>query len=337
MAILITGGAGYIGSHTCIELLNAGEEIVVMDNFYNSKPRAVELIKEISGKDFKFYEADMCNEADMDKIFSENNIEAVIHFAGYKAVGESVREPLMYFKNNLGGTFVLLECMKKYGCKKLIFSSSATVYGIPETVPVNETFPLSAINPYGRTKLMIEDMCRDLCASDPEWSIALLRYFNPIGAHASGKIGEDPNGIPNNLMPIIINVCTGKQAELKVFGNDYPTADGTCIRDYIHVVDLALGHVAAVKSVREKKGAIPYNLGTGNGYSVLDIVNNFEAATGVKVPYSIKERRPGDIATCYSSAELAKRELGWVAEYGIREMCEDSWRWQKNNPNGYDD
>ncbi|MBQ8410187.1 MAG: UDP-glucose 4-epimerase GalE, partial [Ruminiclostridium sp.] len=213
MAILVTGGAGYIGSHTCIELLNAGEEIVVMDNFYNSKPKAVELIKEISGKDFKFYEADMCNEADMEKIFSENEIEAVIHFAGYKAVGESVREPLMYFKNNLGGTFVLLEAMKKHGCKKLIFSSSATVYGIPETVPVNETFPLSAINPYGRTKLMIEDMCRDLCASDPEWSIALLRYFNPIGAHSSGKIGEDPNGIPNNLMPIIINVCTGKQAE----------------------------------------------------------------------------------------------------------------------------
>ena len=250
MAILVTGGAGYIGSHTCIELLNAGEEIVVMDNFYNSKPRAVELIKEISGKDFKFYEADMCNEAAMEKIFAENNIEAVIHFAGYKAVGESVREPLMYFKNNLGGTFVLLECMKKYGCKKLIFSSSATVYGIPETVPVNETFPLSAINPYGRTKLMIEDMCRDLCASDPEWSIALLRYFNPIGAHASGKIGEDPNGIPNNLMPIIINVCTGKQAELKVFGNDYPTADGTCIRDYIHVVDLANGHLKALDKIK---------------------------------------------------------------------------------------
>ena len=330
MAILVTGGAGYIGSHTCIELLNAGEEIVVMDNFYNSKPRAVELIKEISGKDFKFYEADMCSEADMEKIFSENEIEAVIHFAGYKAVGESVREPLMYFKNNLGGTFVLLECMKKYGCKKLIFSSSATVYGIPETVPVNETFPLSAINPYGRTKLMIEDMCRDLCASDPEWSIALLRYFNPIGAHASGKIGEDPNGIPNNLMPIIINVCTGKQAELKVFGNDYPTADGTCIRDYIHVVDLALGHLAAVKSVREKKGAIPYNLGTGNGYSVLEIIETIERVNNIKIPYSIAERRAGDAAECYSVPDKAKNELGWQATHTLEEMCRDAWNYVQN-------
>ncbi len=330
MAILVTGGAGYIGSHTCIELLNAGEEIVVMDNFYNSKPRAVELIKEISGKDFKFYEADMCSEADMEKIFAENHIEAVIHFAGYKAVGESVREPLMYFKNNLGGTFVLLECMKKYGCKKLIFSSSATVYGIPETVPVNETFPLSAINPYGRTKLMIEDMCRDLCASDPEWSIALLRYFNPIGAHASGKIGEDPNGIPNNLMPIIINVCTGKQAELKVFGNDYPTADGTCIRDYIHVVDLALGHLAAVKSVREKKGAIPYNLGTGNGYSVLEIIETFERVNNIKIPYSIAERRAGDAAECYSVPDKAAKELGWKATHTLEEMCRDAWNYVQN-------
>lgn len=331
MAILVTGGAGYIGSHTCIELLNAGEEIVVMDNFYNSKPRAVELIKEISGKDFKFYEADMCNEAEMEKIFSENDIEAVIHFAGYKAVGESVREPLMYFKNNLGGTFVLLEAMKKHGCKKLIFSSSATVYGIPETVPVNETFPLSAINPYGRTKLMIEDMCRDLCNSDSEWSIALLRYFNPIGAHASGKIGEDPNGIPNNLMPIIINVCTGKQAELKVFGNDYPTPDGTCIRDYIHVVDLARGHLAAIKSVREKTGAIPYNLGTGNGYSVLEIIETFERVNNIKIPYSIAERRAGDAAECYSVPEKAKNELGWVATHTLEEMCRDAWNYVKSN------
>ncbi len=331
MAILVTGGAGYIGSHTCIELLNAGEEIVVMDNFYNSKPRAVELIKEISGKDFKFYEADMCSEADMEKIFSENNIEAVIHFAGYKAVGESVREPLMYFKNNLGGTFVLLEAMKKHGCKKLIFSSSATVYGIPETVPVDETFPLSAINPYGRTKLMIEDMCRDLCASDPEWSIALLRYFNPIGAHESGKIGEDPNGIPNNLMPIIINVCTGKQAELKVFGNDYPTPDGTCIRDYIHVVDLARGHLAAVKSVREKNGAIPYNLGTGNGYSVLEIIETFKRVNNIKIPYSIAERRAGDAAECYSVPDKAAKELGWKATHTLEEMCRDAWNYVKNN------
>ena len=273
----------------------------------------------------------MCNETEMEKIFSENDIEAVIHFAGYKAVGESVREPLMYFKNNLGGTFVLLEAMKKHGCKKLIFSSSATVYGIPETVPVNETFPLSAINPYGRTKLMIEDMCRDLCNSDSEWSIALLRYFNPIGAHASGKIGEDPNGIPNNLMPIIINVCTGKQAELKVFGNDYPTPDGTCIRDYIHVVDLARGHLAAIKSVREKTGAIPYNLGTGNGYSVLEIIETFERVNNIKIPYSIAERRAGDAAECYSVPEKAKNELGWVATHTLEEMCRDAWNYVKSN------
>lgn len=331
MAILVTGGAGYIGSHTCIELLNAGEDIVVMDNFYNSKPRAVKLIKEISGRDFPFYEADMCNEADMEKIFAENDIEAVIHFAGYKAVGESVREPLMYFTNNLGGTFTLLNTMKKHGCKKLIFSSSATVYGIPETVPVKEDFPLSAINPYGRTKLMIEDMCRDLCASDSEWSVALLRYFNPIGAHESGKIGEDPNGIPNNLMPIILNVARGKQERLKVFGNDYPTPDGTCIRDYIHVVDLAKGHLAAVKSVREKSGAIPYNLGTGNGYSVLEIIHTFEKVNELTIPFDIVERRAGDAAECYSVPEKAKKELGWKAERGLEQMCRDAWNYAKNN------
>lgn len=331
MAILVTGGAGYIGSHTCIELLSAGEDIVVMDNFYNSKPRAVELIKEISGRDFPFYEADMCNEAEMEKIFAENDIEAVIHFAGYKAVGESVREPLMYFTNNLGGTFTLLNTMKKHGCKKLIFSSSATVYGIPETVPVKEDFPLSAINPYGRTKLMIEDMCRDLCASDSEWSVALLRYFNPIGAHESGKIGEDPNGIPNNLMPIILNVARGKQDRLKVFGNDYPTPDGTCVRDYIHVVDLAKGHLAAVKSVREKKGAIPYNLGTGNGYSVLEIIHTFEKVNELTIPFDIVERRAGDAAECYSVPEKAEKELGWKAERGLEQMCRDSWNFAKNN------
>lgn len=330
MAILVTGGAGYIGSHTCIELLKAGEEIVVMDNFYNSKPKAVELIKEISGKDFKFYEADMCSEADMEKIFAENEIEAVIHFAGYKAVAESVREPLMYYRNNLGGTFNLLETMKKHGCKKLIFSSSATVYGMPAKVPVDETFPLSAINPYGNTKLIIEDMSRDICHADPEWSVALLRYFNPIGAHESGKIGEDPNGIPNNLMPIIINVCTGKQEKLTVFGNDYPTPDGTCIRDYIHVVDLALGHLAALKSVREKKGAIPYNLGTGKGYSVLDIINTFERVNNIKVPYVIGERRPGDAAECYSVPDKAFKELGWKAERDLSQMCRDAWNFVKN-------
>lgn len=331
MAILVTGGAGYIGSHTCIELLEAGEDIVVMDNFYNSKPRAVELIKEISGRNFPFYEANMCSEADMERIFSENDIEAVIHFAGYKAVGESVREPLMYFSNNLGGTFTLLNTMKKHGCKKLIFSSSATVYGIPETVPVKEDFPLSAINPYGRTKLMIEDICRDLCASDSEWSVALLRYFNPIGAHESGKIGEDPNGIPNNLMPIILNVARGKQERLKVFGNDYPTPDGTCIRDYIHVVDLAKGHLAAVKSVREKSGAIPYNLGTGNGYSVLEIIHTFEKVNNLTIPFDIVERRAGDAAECYSVPEKAEKELGWKAERGLEQMCRDAWNFAKNN------
>ncbi len=329
MAILITGGAGYIGSHTCIELLNAGEKIVVMDNFYNSKPEAVSLIKEISGKDFPFYEADLCREADVERIFSENEIEAVIHFAGYKAVGESVKKPLMYFANNLGGTFTLLNAMQRHGCKKLIFSSSATVYGIPETVPVREDFPLSVINPYGRTKLMIEDMCRDLCASDPEWSIALLRYFNPIGAHASGKIGENPNGIPNNLMPIIINVCTGKQEKLNVFGSDYPTPDGTCIRDYIHVVDLALGHLAALSSVRKKNGAIPYNLGTGNGYSVLEIIKTFEQVNNVKIPYEIVGRRDGDAAKCYCVPDKAREELGWQAKRGLEEMCSDAWNYAK--------
>lgn len=330
MAILITGGAGYIGSHTCVELLSAGEEIVVLDNFYNSKPEAIEQIKALSGKDFKFYEADMCSEADMEKIFSENEIEAVIHFAGYKAVAESVRKPLMYFSNNLGGTFTLLNTMEKHGCEKLIFSSSATVYGIPETVPVREDFPLSAINPYGRTKLMIEEMCRDLCASDPEWSIALLRYFNPIGAHSSGKIGENPNGIPNNLMPIIINVATGKQEKLNVFGNDYPTPDGTCIRDYLHVVDLAAGHLAALKSVRERKGAIPYNLGTGNGYSVLEIIETFERVNDLKIPYEIAGRRAGDAAECYCVPDKAKNELGWSAKHGLEEMCRDSWNYAKN-------
>ena len=331
MAILVTGGTGYIGSHTCIELLSAGEDIVVMDNFYNSKPRAAELIKEISGRDFPFYEADMCSEADMERIFSENDIEAVIHFAGYKAVGESVKKPLMYFENNIGGTIVLLNTMQKHGCKKLIFSSSATVYGIPETVPVREDFPLSAINPYGRTKLMIEDMSRDICAADSEWSIALLRYFNPIGAHESGKIGEDPNGIPNNLMPIILNVVRGKQERLKVFGNDYPTPDGTCVRDYIHVVDLAKGHLAAVKSVREKKGAIPYNLGTGNGYSVLEIISTFERVNGLTIPYDIAERRAGDAAECYCVPEKAEKELGWKAERGLEQMCRDAWNYAKNN------
>ena len=331
MAILVTGGTGYIGSHTCVELLNAGEEIIVMDNFYNSKPKTVGLIKELGGRDFKFIEADMCDAAAVDKIFAENDIEAVIHFAGYKAVAESVREPLMYYRNNLGGTFNILTAMKKHGCGKFIFSSSATVYGIPETVPVTEDMPLSAINPYGNTKLIIEDMLRDIAHADPDFSAALLRYFNPIGAHASGKLGEDPNGIPNNLMPIIINVCTGKQEKLTVFGNDYPTPDGTCVRDYIHVVDLAKGHLAALKSVREKKGAIPYNLGTGNGYSVLEIINAFEKVNNIKIPYVIGSRRPGDAAECYSVPDKAFKELGWKAELGLEDMCRSSWNFVQNN------
>ena len=325
MAVLVTGGAGYIGSHTCIELLNAGEDIVVIDNFYNSKPRAIELIKEITGRDFAFYENDCCDEAALDRIFSENFITEVIHFAGYKAVGESCLKPVMYYENNLQSTIALLKTMQKYGCKKLVFSSSATVYGIPAKVPVTEKMKLSAINPYGSTKLIIENMCRELYASDNEWSIALLRYFNPIGAHESGKIGEDPNGIPNNLMPLILRAASGKMAMLSVFGNDYPTPDGTCVRDYIHVVDLALGHVAAIKSVRKETGCPAYNLGTGKGYSVLEIINAFEKVNDVKIPYVIAARRPGDAAECYSNPALAKKKLGWSAERGIEQMCRDSW------------
>lgn len=330
MAILVTGGAGYIGSHTCIELLKAGEKVVIVDNFYNSKPKAIELIKEISGKDCKFYEADICDKNAMDKVFAENFIEAVIHFAGYKAVGESCVKPLMYYRNNLDGTFTLLETMKKYNCKKLVFSSSATVYGIPQSVPVTEDFPLSAINPYGSTKLITEDLCRQLYASDDSWSIALLRYFNPIGAHESGKIGEDPNGIPNNLMPLILRVAAGKMPVLSVFGNDYPTKDGTCIRDYIHVVDLALGHIAAINKVRNETGCIPYNLGTGNGYSVLDIINTFERVNNIKVPYVIADRRAGDAAECYSNPAKANKELGWKAERTLDQMCRDSWNYFVN-------
>ena len=337
MAILVTGGAGFIGSHTCVELLNAGEDIVVMDNFYNSNSRALDGIRKITGRDFRFYEADMLDIAAVDQIFAENDIEQVIHFAGYKCVPESVKKPLMYYSNNLRGTFNILETMKKYGCTKFVFSSSATVYGIPASVPVKEDFPLSAINPYGSTKLIIENLCREMSAADPTWTMILLRYFNPVGAHESGLIGEDPNGIPNNLMPYVTQVAVGKLKELGVFGNDYDTPDGTGVRDYIHVVDLAIGHVKALKKIEEKAGLCIYNLGTGHGYSVLDIVKNFEAATGVKIPYVIKARRPGDIATCYCDPSRAKNELGWEAQYGIREMCEDSWRWQKNNPNGYED
>ena len=334
MAILVTGGAGYIGSHTCIELLNAGEEIVVVDNFCNSKPRAVELIKEISGKDFRFYEADLLDRDAVEKIFDENEIESVIHFAGLKAVGESVAKPIEYYHNNITGTLILTDVMRKHGCKSIVFSSSATVYGAPKSVPIKEDFPLSTSNPYGSTKLFIEQILRDIYVSDNDWSIALLRYFNPIGAHKSGKLGENPNGIPNKLMPYIQQVAVGKLKELGFFGNDYPTHDGTGVRDYIHVVDLALGPVKAIAKLRTMKGVGTWNLGTGKGYSVLDVVNAFIKASGVNIPYVIKPRRAGDIAECYADPTKAYNELGWKAERSIDEMCEDSWRFISRNPNG---
>lgn len=337
MAILVTGGAGYIGSHTCIELLHAGYEIVIVDNFVNSKPESLKRIRELAGKDFKFYEADLLDYDAVEKIFKENTIEAVIHFAGLKAVGESVSIPLRYYHNNITGTLILCDIMKKYGVGKIVFSSSATVYGVPETVPLREDFPLSATNPYGRTKLMIEEILRDLYVADNTMSIALLRYFNPIGAHESGRIGEDPNGIPNNLMPYISQVAIGKLKELSVYGNDYDTKDGTGVRDYIHVVDLAKGHIKALEKVLNSTGIDAYNLGTGNGYSVLEMVKAFEKASGKKVPYKIVDRRPGDVASCYADPAYAYEKLGWKAELGLERMCEDAWRWQSQNPNGYDD
>jgi UDP-glucose 4-epimerase len=329
MSILITGGAGYIGSHTCVELLGSDREIIIIDNFSNSKPKVLEIIKELTGKAFKFYEADICDKAAMERVFAENSITEVIHFAGYKAVAESVAEPLKYYQNNVCGTTVLLDVMGRHGCKKLIFSSSATVYGMPESAPVTEDFSLGTINPYGRTKLMIENICRDLHASDNEWSITLLRYFNPVGAHGSGRLGEDPNGIPNNLMPIIQQAATGKIAELNVYGSDYPTPDGTCIRDYIHVADLARGHAAALEHM--KTGVSAYNLGTGKGYSVLEVIEAFKRASGVNVPYRIADRRPGDAAECWSDPAKAARELGWKAELGLEKMCEDAWRFARAN------
>jgi UDP-glucose 4-epimerase len=335
MSILVTGGAGYIGSHTCVELLQAGYDLVVIDNFSNSKMDSLNRVKELTGKDVTFYEVDLLNRESVDKIFKQHSIEAVIHFAGLKAVGESVSLPLHYYHNNITGTLILCDVMKQYGVKNLVFSSSATVYGMPETVPILEDFPLGATNPYGRTKLMIEEILRDVYVADEGWSIALLRYFNPIGAHESGRIGEDPNGIPNNLMPFITQVAVGKLKQLSVFGNDYPTIDGSGVRDYIHVVDLAHGHLKALEKVMSSNGVEAYNLGTGMGYSVLEIVNAFEKASGVQIPYQIVDRRPGDIAVCYADATKAKNELGWVATRGIEEMCRDSWKWQKNNPNGY--
>lgn len=334
MSILVTGGAGYIGSHTCVELLNKGEKIVIVDNFSNSKPEVLEKIKEITNKDFKFYEVDLLNKEKLEKVFEENpDIDSCIHFAGLKAVGESVAKPIEYYHNNVTGTLILLDTMRKHGCKKIVFSSSATVYGNPKTVLIKEDFPLSTTNPYGTTKLMIEQILKDLYVSDNEWSVILLRYFNPIGAHKSGKLGESPNGIPNNLMPYINQVACGKLDHLNVFGDDYPTKDGTGVRDYIHVVDLSLGHLKAIDKVRTMKGVEIYNLGTGKGYSVLDIVKAFEDATGIKIKYEITNRRPGDIPTCYADPTKAKEELGWEATKDIKEMCEDSWRFTKNNTN----
>ncbi len=335
MAILVTGGAGFIGSHTCVELLQSGEEVVIFDSFANSKPRAVELIEELSGKKVRLYHADLLDANEVERAFAENAIESVIHFAGLKAVGESVQKPLLYYHNNLTGTFHLIDAMQRHGVKRIVFSSSATVYGMPKEVPMREDFPTGQPeNPYGRTKLMIEQILTDIQRADPTWSVVLLRYFNPIGAHKSGKIGEDPNGIPNNLMPYICQVAAGRLDHLNVFGNDYPTHDGTGVRDYIHVVDLARGHVKAIAKARSFQGTEIYNLGTGIGYSVLDVVHAFERASGVKIPYQIAPRRAGDIAECFADPAKAKRELGWTAQYGLDEMCADAWNFIQKNPNG---
>ena len=337
MAVLISGGMGYIGSHTAVELLNGGYEVVIADNLCNSKEIVKERIEKITGKTTKFYNVDLTQEEETEKIFKENNIDSVIHFAALKAVGESVEKPLEYYYNNITSALVMLKVMKKYNCKNFVFSSSATVYGDAKVVPITEESPLSATNPYGQTKLMIEDMLRDICHADKTLNVALLRYFNPVGAHKSGTIGEDPNGIPNNLMPYITKVAVGQLEKLRVFGNDYPTHDGTGVRDYIHVVDLADGHVKALKKLETNPGLVTYNLGTGKGYSVLDVVNAFSKACGREIPYEIVDRRPGDIATCYADPTKANEELGWKAERGIDEMCEDSWRWQSNNPKGYEE
>lgn len=339
MAILVTGGAGFIGSHTCVELLNAGYEIVVVDNYYNSNPKSLERVKELTGKDFKSYECDIRDSEGMDKIFKENKIDAVIHFAGLKAVGESCQKPIEYYDNNIGGTLKLCDVMRNNGCKNIVFSSSATVYGMKNVSPLKETMKTGGTtNPYGTTKYMIEIILEDIYKSDNEWNVTLLRYFNPIGAHESGRIGENPSGIPNNLMPYITQVAIGKRPFLSVYGNDYDTPDGTCIRDYIHVVDLADGHVKAVNNILDgKKGVQIFNLGTGKGYSVLDIVKAFSKAYGKELPYKIAPRRPGDLAVCFSDPSKAKEVLGWEAKRDIDDMCRDSWNWQSKNPNGYDD
>lgn len=335
MKVLVTGGAGYIGSHTVVLLHEAGYDVVVVDNLSNSKEESLRRVEKITGKKTKLYVCDLVDAVACDKIFELEKPDAVIHFAGLKAVGESVAIPLSYYRNNLVSTLNVLDSMKKHGCKKIVFSSSATVYGVPKSVPIDESFPLSVTNPYGRTKLMIEDILRDLYVSDKSYDIAILRYFNPIGAHVSGLIGEDPKGIPNNLLPFVAQVAVGKRPVLSVFGNDYPTHDGTGVRDYIHVVDLARGHIKAIEKLCTNPGLVTYNLGTGKGYSVLDVVKAFEKASGVKVPYKIVERRPGDVAECYANPDKAREELGWEAEYGIERMCADSWRWQTQNPDGY--
>jgi len=339
MKILVTGGAGYIGSHTCLELLNAGYEVVVLDNLYNSCEESLKRVEKLTGKSLSFYEVDLLDVAGMEKLFEAEKPEAVIHFAGLKAVGESCKVPLKYFTNNLSGTINLLNVMEKYDVKKLVFSSSATVYGVQKEMPISEEAEASSLgiqNPYGRTKLILEDVLKDLGNSDAEWDIALLRYFNPIGAHESGEIGEDPQGIPNNLVPYVAKVAVGELEKINVFGDDYNTPDGTGVRDYIHVVDLAKGHVKAIEKLNTHPGVVTYNLGTGKGYSVLEIIKNFSLACGKELPYVIAPRRPGDADESYSNPAKAERELGWKAERGIKEMCEDTWRWQSKNPRGYE-
>lgn len=336
MRILVTGGAGYIGSHTCLELLNEGYDVVVVDNLSNSKSESLKRVNQLAGKSIEFYQVDLLDHESLDDVFSKTAIDAVIHFAGLKAVGESVSIPLKYYHNNVTGTLTLCAVMAEHGVKNLVFSSSATVYGDPHKVPITEDFPLSATNPYGRTKLMIEEILRDLHRADESWNVILLRYFNPVGAHSSGLIGEDPNGIPNNLLPYISQVAVGKLTSLSVFGNDYPTPDGTGVRDYIHVVDLSVGHLRALERLTSNPGIEAFNLGTGQGCSVLEMVTAFENASGRQIPYEIVGRRPGDIAVCYADPSLAKKELNWSAIRGIEEMCADSWRWQSDNPQGYE-
>ncbi|MEL4279460.1 MULTISPECIES: UDP-glucose 4-epimerase GalE [Shewanella] len=335
MTILVTGGAGYIGTHTVVELLNAGSEVIVLDNLSNSSIEALNRVERITSKSVTFYQGDILNKALLQKVFSDHNIDAVIHFAGLKAVGESVAKPLKYYENNVTGTLILCQVMAEFKVKNLVFSSSATVYGDPASLPITEDFPTGATNPYGQSKLMVEHILADLHHSDPSWNIARLRYFNPVGAHASGLIGEDPNDIPNNLMPFIAQVAVGKREALSVFGNDYPTHDGTGVRDYIHVVDLALGHLKAIEKLTTKPGLVTYNLGTGQGYSVLDMVKAFEKACGKSIAYQIAPRRPGDIAACYANPDHAKTDLGWQATHSLEDMANSSWHWQSTNPNGY--